>query len=728
MKSLLTSLLLLIACLVYSQGTRINPARLLQGASQSGSILMSGVSGDPYWESGVRWDGTDFLIDGEVAWHEGNLTPFSGDAGDLTNVPSDWGVWSEITTSGIGTNAYYDGTSQVRKLHVSKSNGGTSINGMTAIELEYSGDNKVLNLGSMRSSGNWMMGYAVKPSESIPKAVVSSANNINWNRAWLEMGGTGLHFFGSGAQNVTIDSVVTAPLRFSVSQLGVVTAPGITSTAVDLDMLTIDANGRFYKQDKSTIDISDFDLTNVPSSWNTWTDDGNFLRPTNQEAELRLTSTSGSIIRSRLGTGGAFNWILGDDNQMFGGSNNGDMTAFVYGNNSFHVATNSARRFTVDGLGRVGIGTTSPTTGYMLDVVGNLKNTGNIVSSGIVQSDVLNPQFRTDYRDVPESSSSNIELYNHNYGLFVDNAGTGRDNTRYWVNTPDGGEIIFGPRAGSSYADNFFMRTNRFNLRDSVNNQLVWVSGNLTVNGNEVFHEGNDGAGSGLDADLLDGQQGSYYLDSPWNLNTSTQAINYTAGQAAFGNAPFSGARVDFSPWNPTGKTAFFDLGQNTASFLVAGSTGSRHHIRSEHNPVGQDVLHLGDASVDIAFEDADQVTGLKERITLQYVKRNTTVTAGLEPEDTHLIDNTMNGGKVHNCYCALNGTAGGNIQFRLARQPAVGSTFYSATATMFSGTAGASISVPSWNLTTGDKLFIDVVSASGTNTGLTCTLNLEKQ
>jgi hypothetical protein len=35
----------------------------------------------------------------------------------------------------------------------------------------------------------------------------------------------------------------------------------------------------------------------------------------------------------------------------------------------------------------------------------------------------------------------------------------------------------------------------------------------LTVNSNTVWHAGNDGVGSGLDADLLDGQDGLYYLD-----------------------------------------------------------------------------------------------------------------------------------------------------------------------------------------------------------------------
>jgi hypothetical protein len=35
-----------------------------------------------------------------------------------------------------------------------------------------------------------------------------------------------------------------------------------------------------------------------------------------------------------------------------------------------------------------------------------------------------------------------------------------------------------------------------------------------TINGNPVWHAGNDGTGSGLDADTLDGQHGSYYYSS----------------------------------------------------------------------------------------------------------------------------------------------------------------------------------------------------------------------
>ena len=36
-------------------------------------------------------------------------------------------------------------------------------------------------------------------------------------------------------------------------------------------------------------------------------------------------------------------------------------------------------------------------------------------------------------------------------------------------------------------------------------------NGVAKVNGNKIFHVGNDGSGSGLDADTLDGQQGHLF-------------------------------------------------------------------------------------------------------------------------------------------------------------------------------------------------------------------------
>lgn len=79
--------------------------------------------------------------------------------------------------------------------------------------------------------------------------------------------------------------------------------------------------------------------------------------------------------------------------------------------------------------------------------------------------------------------------------------------------------------------EGFRIVTNAAGTSQTVTLGLNSVLG-LNVNGNTIWHAGNDGAASGLDADLLDGQQGSYY----------TNAGNLTAGTLPTARLPaFSG-------------------------------------------------------------------------------------------------------------------------------------------------------------------------------------------
>lgn len=55
------------------------------------------------------------------------------------------------------------------------------------------------------------------------------------------------------------------------------------------------------------------------------------------------------------------------------------------------------------------------------------------------------------------------------------------------------------------------------------------MTGPLKINGNIVWHAGNDGSGSGLDADLLDGQHGSFYRNAS-NLNAGIVPIARLSG------------------------------------------------------------------------------------------------------------------------------------------------------------------------------------------------------
>ncbi|EQB09672.1 gp53-like domain-containing protein [Novosphingobium lindaniclasticum] len=52
-------------------------------------------------------------------------------------------------------------------------------------------------------------------------------------------------------------------------------------------------------------------------------------------------------------------------------------------------------------------------------------------------------------------------------------------------------------------------------MKDAV---AAWMDSRFGANNAGIWHPGNDGAGSGLDADLLDGQHGSYYANIPARL------------------------------------------------------------------------------------------------------------------------------------------------------------------------------------------------------------------
>jgi len=77
-------------------------------------------------------------------------------------------------------------------------------------------------------------------------------------------------------------------------------------------------------------------------------------------------------------------------------------------------------------------------------------------------------------------------------------------------------------------------------------NVLNVIGGGLEIGGNVVWHAGNDGSGSGLDADLLDGQQGSAYL-----LKTGGTVTGATTFSAPL-KVVSSGKTLDFGSLNST--------------------------------------------------------------------------------------------------------------------------------------------------------------------------------
>ena len=96
-----------------------------------------------------------------------------------------------------------------------------------------------------------------------------------------------------------------------------------------------------------------------------------------------------------------------------------------------------------------------------------------------------------------------------------------------------------------------------------------YLNKELLVNGNRVYHPGNDGSGSGLDADLLDGKQ-------------ATEFLHTSAGQTGFEG----GSRItSISNWNKTLPSGFYQ-GYN-ASNAPGGSWFNGINVR--HSNTGND-------------------------------------------------------------------------------------------------------------------------------------------
>ena len=122
--------------------------------------------------------------------------------------------------------------------------------------------------------------------------------------------------------------------------------------------------------------------------------------------------------------------------------------------------------------------------------------------------------------DAVDSSSENITINGLRVGGWTHSNSfkgifhTNQTGTEYMMISSDTHTYI---SATTGY--NVYIR----NGNNDSTNQLIVGSGNdaLTWRGNKVFHAGNDGSGSGLDSDLLDGQEGSYYRNAS-NINAGT--------------------------------------------------------------------------------------------------------------------------------------------------------------------------------------------------------------
>lgn len=161
-------------------------------------------------------------------------------------------------------------------------------------------------------------------------------------------------------------------------------------------------------------------------------------------------------------------------------------------------------------------------------------------------------------------------------------------------------------------------------IKDAV---FSWLDARFGANNAGIWHPGNDGAGSGLDADLLDGQQGSYYTAIAARLgytpaNKAGDTFGGPVAAPAFNFSTLANAGFLVSGGNPylgmdLGDSLFYDrigdaFGFNIGNVTQASIGGDGYiNTRVGMRVGGNIVWHAGNDGSGSGL-DADTVDGLQ--------------------------------------------------------------------------------------------------------------------
>ena len=150
---------------------------------------------------------------------------------------------------------------------------------------------------------------------------------------------------------------------------------------------------------------------------------------------------------------------------------------------------------------------------FSATITGQL-STINTQLSGKADSSSLSNYLRLDQDNtITKNGIFTLSNTDVDWGFKFHNS-NGTNNTVYMNHPTHGMHIRNDSSTTNSYLlDVYAANGNRFQVRGA--------DAYTTINGNAVWHAGNDGSGSGLDADKLDGQEGSFYRNAS-NINAGT--------------------------------------------------------------------------------------------------------------------------------------------------------------------------------------------------------------
>ena len=290
-------------------------------------------------------------------------------------------------------------------------------------------------------------------------------------------------------------------------------------------------------------------------------------------------------------------WSLSPD-----GPTKGDGLNFIYGSGATNIHTVTPK-VTFDGNGNVGIGSTLP--GSKLHVNGGFIRAENTGADAFF------------FEGVRTGAQTTVRIYDNSNNLYIDShtnmtfranqtgggsggnfefsggnvtiAGTGGWNTgNGMLNVGGGGDgrlqvrHIWGKSASGAGTDHLWVQYSNPNQHVQIGanggGNNLYVAGSIYAGGyfagNRVLTQADEGSGNGIDADTVDGIQGSSFLrsdtsDTATQINSPIFSGNISTTGDGQNNYPF---RLT-SDWN----SYMVAVATNTWGLFWAGSSGARY-------------------------------------------------------------------------------------------------------------------------------------------------------
>ena len=217
-------------------------------------------------------------------------------------------------------------------------------------------------------------------------------------------------------------------------------------------------------------------------------------------------------------------------------------------------------------------------------------NAGNDGSGSGLDADLLDGQHASAFAPVGGSTSFRPVTA----GLY----GTGHGNSILPIWQYNSGNPGYGIGYEESSPDRIRMDVTNNLMSGTPDFELI--PNELRINGNKVWNAGNDGASSGLDADLLDGQHGSYYLDynnfsnTPTIPSTSSFINTGSSSQTKTGILTLSGGLIVDGSTDSGGTDMGFYQSAGT-NIVLKGDSNGRSGIFFQSEKNGTNINHPSD-------------------------------------------------------------------------------------------------------------------------------------